>query len=725
MNFAASMAMSSRQVPALCETPLPTEAPSLQRLLEDLRQGLCVYDAQRRLVFFNQRYAELYDLHPGTLKVGMGLREVVDLRFAAGTGPNMTPVEYASWRERIAVDQRAVDSTVTLRNGRTIEIYHAPTSDGGWISTHNDVSDQVRAMQRLAASEARLRASEERLARAVDAGDDGLWDWNIVTGDTWFSDRWMTMLGYAPGELAGHVSTWETLVHPDDKGTALERLTAHFEERSPVYECEFRLRKRDGGWGWVLARGKVVSRDRSGRPLQIVGTHIDITVRKAAEAQIAHMARHDALTDLPNRAFFREHLDRRLAEVRRDGSSCALLCLDLDRFKAVNDGLGHLVGDALLREVAHRLRGLLEEDDVAARIGGDEFAILLSRAVSLPDATVVAERLVARFQNPMTVGQHRVDVGLSIGIAFAPAHGSTSEEILKRADLALLRAKTGGRRAAVPFDPTMDRDAQNRRDLEKDLSLALSRNEFVLHYQPQVRAQTGELLGFESLLRWQHPVRGLVGPAVFIPLAEETGLILALGDWVIAAACRAAAGWPQPVKIAVNLSPRQIVQVDLPDRVLAILAETGLAPQRLEFEITESVMINDVARALSVLRRLKAIGATIAMDDFGTGYSSLATLQVFPFDRIKIDRSFVGHVNDSHQAAAIVRAIMALGRSLNISVMAEGVETVDQLRFLMAEGCDEIQGHIVGQPSAVPHFKAELAPRSKRNSTSGARRIAR
>ncbi|MCJ2049337.1 putative bifunctional diguanylate cyclase/phosphodiesterase, partial [Methylobacterium sp. J-070] len=444
--------------------------------------------------------------------------------------------------------------------------------------------------------------------------------------------------------------------------------------------------------------------DCDGRALRFIGTQIDISARKAAEGQIAHMARHDGLTDLPNRALFYERLEGRLADLSTDDGSCAVLCLDLDHFKAVNDSLGHLAGDALLRAVAHRIRVVLRAEDTVARLGGDEFAVLMRKVGDLRRVEALAERLIDAVRAPVSFGEQQMQVGLSIGIALAPAHGVDGETLFKRADLALYRAKAEGRNTYRVFEPAMDEVVAERRDLERDLRHAIEGGELTLYYQPQVTTSGGDLVGFEALVRWMHPERGLVPPNAFIPLAEETGLILALGEWVLRAACREAARWERPLKVAVNLSPHQFQQADLAERVLAILTETGLSPMRLELEITETVIINDMARALGILRRLKALGISIAMDDFGTGYSSLATLQAFPFDKIKIDRSFVGHVEGSPQAAVIVRAVLGLGRSLGMSVVAEGVETEEQMRFLAAEACDEAQGYLIGRPQPIERF---------------------
>ncbi len=630
----------------------------------------------------------------------------------------------AAW-QRARAERRTFAAELRWRDPTGAYRWHkiviAPArQEGGvveWIGTALDIDDMVRAREAL-------QASEERLALALDAGSDGLWDCDIATGVAWTSDRWWHMLGYTPGELPSHNSTWHALLHPDDRPEALEKLTAHLTGATPVFECEHRMRRKDGTWGWFHSRAKVVARGADGRATRIVGTHVDIGVRKEAESRIAHMAAHDALTDLPNRTLFRERLRRRLSETGRGAGACAVLCIDLDRFKEVNDALGHLAGDALLRQVSLRLRASLAPQDMAARLGGDEFTVLLAAVDGPGDAMARAQALIREIGRPIRLGDQSVEIGASIGIAVSPADGTDKETIVRRADLALYKAKAEGRNAARAFDPAMDLALAERRQLEADLRRAIAQDELVLHYQPQVRpgqgspvegpptgGQTlgGQLVGFEALVRWQHPSRGLVPPGVFIPLAEETGLVVALGEWVLRAACREAACWARPLKVAVNLSPRQFQQVDLPERVLSILTETGLSPDRLEIEVTETVIINDMARAMTILRRLKSFGIRIAMDDFGTGYSSLATLQAFPFDAIKIDRSFVSQLERRPAAAVIVRAVLGLGRSLGIGVVAEGVETEAQRRFLIEEGCTEMQGYLFGKPQPAAQFAGMVA----------------
>ncbi|MDE4911197.1 MULTISPECIES: EAL domain-containing protein [Methylobacterium] len=679
---------------------LREKAKLLDTVLDTMDQGLMMIDAAGVVQVCNARALTLLDLPPALMRTRPTFEAVRQYQIAQGEfGAACETLR--RWVAARGLERRAHTYERERPNGTVLEIRTVPLPDGGAVRTFTDITARKRA-------EETLQVSETRLALAQDAGSDGLWDCDLTTGEAWSSDRWWGVLGYEPGELASHAQTWRALLHPEDAGAAERALIEHLSGRAPTFACEHRMRRKDGTWAWMMTRGKVVARAADGRALRFIGTQIDISARKAAEGQVAHMARHDGLTDLPNRALFYERLEIRLADLHLHGGACAVLCLDLDRFKAVNDSLGHAAGDFLLRAVAHRIRAVLRAEDMVARLGGDEFAVLVADAGDPAHAETLAARLIAAVQAPIRFGKQRLKVGLSVGIAQAPGHGPDSETLFRRADLALCRAKAEGGNTHRVFEPTMDEAEAARRDLERDLRQAIEGDELILHYQPQVSTATGRLVGFEALVRWEHPTRGLVPPNAFIPLAEESDLILLLGEWVLRAASREAARWSRPLKVAVNLSPRQFQQADLPERILAILTETGLAPTRLELEITETLIINDMARALGILRRLKAFGISIAMDDFGTGYSSLATLQAFPFDKIKIDRSFVGHVEVSAQAAVIVRAVLGLGRSLGMSVVAEGVETDAQMRFLAAEACDEAQGYLISKPQPIEHFAEQI-----------------
>jgi diguanylate cyclase (GGDEF)-like protein len=405
------------------------------------------------------------------------------------------------------------------------------------------------------------------------------------------------------------------------------------------------------------------------------------------------MARHDALTGLPNRVAFADDLANAVRRAARDGSA-AVMCLDLDRFKSVNDTLGHPAGDALLKQVAARLKGCVRETDTVARFGGDEFAIIQTQAEQPEAATVLAHRLIEALSAPYDLHGHQAVIGVSIGIALAPADGTDPEILLKNGDMALYRAKSEGRGSFRFFEPEMDARMQARRRLELDLRRAVARNEFEVFYQPIINVDLQTISSFEALIRWHHPERGLVSPAAFIPLAEEIGLIDTIGRFVLQQACRDAASWPDEIKVSVNLSPVQFKNATLLEAVTTALALSGIAPQRLELEITEGVMLMETESTLALLHQLHALGVLIAMDDFGTGYSSLGYLQSFPFDRIKIDGSFIRNINKDDSSLAIIRAVAGLSRSLGMATTAEGVETEEQLERLRREGCREIQGFL-------------------------------
>jgi diguanylate cyclase (GGDEF)-like protein/PAS domain S-box-containing protein len=444
-----------------------------------------------------------------------------------------------------------------------------------------------------------------------------------------------------------------------------------------------------------------------------VATHEDITERRRAEAKISHMALHDELTDLPNRRFFLEEIENRLAHLERD-HKFAVLCFDLDRFKSVNDTLGHIFGDKLLRQVAERLHPCLREGDAVARMGGDEFAIIQGSLTEPTEITALAARLIETINAPFDLDGHHVVVGASIGIAVAPTDAADADQLLKNADMALYRAKAEGRGTYRFFEPKMDALMRARRVLELDLRKALINGEFELYYQPLVNLASDEISAFEALLRWNHPERGLVAPLEFISLAEETALVVPIGEWVLRQACREAVKWPSHISVAVNVSPAQFTRPNLSQVVMSALAGSGLAAQRLELEITESVLLLGSDSTLATLHQLRKMGVRISMDDFGTGYSSLSYLRSFPFDKIKIDRSFVHDVSSNEDSMAIIRAVTALGASLRMTTTGEGVETQEELDYLKREGCIEAQGYFFSQPKPAGEIYKMLESRTDR-----------
>ncbi len=527
----------------------------LQTVLNNMSQGVLMFDSETRLVFCNHRYVEMYRLSSEAARPGCLLRDLLGQRIEAGTFSGDADDYILKLIEAMA-EGRTYSTTVTLPDGRSFLIESKPLAAGGWIATHEDVTERLR--------------SEER---------------------------------------------------------------------------------------------------------------------------IAHMARHDALTDLPNRVLLRDRLEHEVKRVKR-GECLAVLCLDLDQFKGINDALGHPIGDDLLKLVAGRLRGCTREPDTVARLGGDEFAIIMTQMQEPGDAAVLARRIRESIIKPYQIDGHQIVTDISIGISVAPFDGTEPDQLLKNADMALYGAKADGRGTFRFFEPEMDTRMKARRELEMDLRHAIASKEFELYYQPLVNLQKNEITAFEALLRWNHPKRGVTSPADFIPVAEETGLIVPLGEWVLRTACAEAINWPGHVKVAVNLSAAQLNSRNLLSMVTTSLTESGLPPSKLQLEITETVLLQNTFSTLATLHELQKLGVQIALDDFGTGYSSLSYLRSFPFDKIKIDKSFVQDLANGTEPLAIVNAVANLAKCLNMTSTAEGVETKQQLETLQAVGCTEMQGYL-------------------------------
>ena len=536
----------------------------------------------------------------------------------------------------------------------------------------------------------RSELETDRMRDLADASVEGLLvcDGEVIVS---INRSFSQLTGLSNGHLAG--KKLESCI-PDQ----IARIELLSRPNEPV---ETELRHRDGSLTPVeLILRPIVF---AGRPHQVVAVR-DLKARKEAEQHIYFLAHHDALTSLPNRSHFNARVDQEIAAMI-PGNRLAVLCLDLDRFKEVNDLFGHAAGDKVLQVVATRVTAVLGERHMLARLGGDEFAILMPDIAGPAAASQFAETILEALRMPGSDEPSDSHIATSIGIAICPDDAADRQALLTHADTALYRAKTEGRNTYRFFEAKMGAEVRERRMLEHDLRLAMSRGELRLAYQPQQEAKSGDVVGFEALLRWKHPVRGEISPAVFIPIAEETGTILQIGDWVLRTACREAASWPQQLKIAINVSAVQLYNTGFVQELHEVLLETGLSPRRLEVEITETALVRDFNRTLAMLRQIKALGVAIAMDDFGTGYSSLSNLRAFPFDRIKIDRSFIKSVNSNGQAATIVRAVLGLGRGLGLPVLAEGVETGAELQFLQDEMCDEVQGYLLGRPAAIGNFR--------------------
>jgi diguanylate cyclase (GGDEF)-like protein/PAS domain S-box-containing protein len=554
---------------------------------------------------------------------------------------------------------------------------------------------------RTAREAARLRSSENRFRQLADATFEGILihiGGRIVDANAAIAK----LIGRPLDKLVGS----QVMDYVADASRPI--LKKHMETEIDA-ACEVELKAGDD----TLVPAEVLTRtiQSDEGPATVLAIR-DISERKAAEERIRHMAHHDHLTGLPNRRMFIDRLAQVLARSKRDGTTVAVLCLDLDRFKHVNDLGGHAAGDELLKQVARRLGDCIRTEDTASRLSGDEFAVI-QVGVAHPDGPgIMAERLVKAIGKPFDLGGQQTMIGTSIGIALYPGDAEEGEDLVRAADTALYRAKEAGRGTFRFFEAEMDVRLQERRLLERDLRQALATEQLRVHYQPLADCGGGSIVGFEALVRWNHAERGFISPVEFIPLAEECGLIMPLGAWVLRRACSDAATWPDDKLVAVNLSPAQFRHADLAKEILAVLRETGLAPNRLELEVTESLLIDDPDRVLATLQVLKEAGVRISLDDFGTGYSSLSYLQRFPFDKIKIDRSFVSQMEKNADSMSIIRAVIALGKSLRIKITAEGVETEAQLGLLQAENCDLVQGYLLGKPMAKEDLGKMLAEAS-------------
>jgi diguanylate cyclase (GGDEF)-like protein/PAS domain S-box-containing protein len=562
------------------------------------------------------------------------------------------------------------------------------------------------AIERRRSAEA-LRKSQERYALAVRGANDGLWDWDLDSDKIFYSQRWKSMLGFAEADIGTSTSEWFDRIHPDDRPPFRRHLEAHLAGDSDHFEFEHRMRNLDGEYLWVLARG-VAIRDGRGKAYRMAGSQTDITARKKAEHQLQHDALHDGLTGLANRVLFMDRLACALADLqRRAQPNFAVLFFDLDRFKNINDSLGHTVGDKLLVGIARRLEHFLRPGDTVARLGGDEFAILIHRVDDASGAIHVADRIQDVLNMSFSIDGHDVIVTASIGIAHSSTGYTNPEEILRDADIAMYRAKAEGKARYEVFDRDMHQSAVALLKLETELRRSVHSGDFVMNYQPIVSLEHGRIVGFEGLVRWQHPERGIVTPSHFIAIAEETGLIVPLGWWVLRESCTQTRRWQRdfpsdpPLWISVNMSGKLFMRSDMVDELLGILEETGLDPKNLRIEVTENVVMDHAETAVRNLMELRSMGIKLSVDDFGTGYSSLSYLQRFHYDSLKIDRTFVSQLGVPGESRAIVETILNLANSLGIGVVAEGIETADQVDRLREMQCSHGQGYWFARPLAV------------------------
>jgi len=648
----------------------------LREAIDILPQGIVFLDAEGRYILWNKKYADIYSTSADLFAPGARLEDTIRIGVQRGDYPDAIGREEEWLSERLARLYRPGDRhEQKLADGRVILIEERLTEDGGIIGLRVDITE---LKQREASF--RLLFDSNPVPMIVCARDD-----ERIVG-----------VNAAAAEHYGYSRT-------EFESLTIRNLQAF--DSDPPWACD---RSHDEQaartWKHVRADGTLIdlaiySRELvyNDRPAVLLAL-MDITERKRAEARLAFLAQHDALTGLPNRKMLRQQMDEKLQRTRRNADRVAVLVLGVDNFKVVNDTLGHGIGDRLLRAVGKRLRSILREQDLLARLNSDEFAIVESGLARPEDAVTLARRLLDALADPFLIDAHGLSIGATIGIAMAPGDGDDFERLLKNADMALSRAKTESRGSFGFFEADLDARAQIRRRIENDLREAIQHDVLRPHYQPLIDLSSGRIIGFEALVRWPHPERGMIPPVEFIPVAEETGLISALGRMMLRRACMDAAAWPDDVRVAVNLSPLQFRVGNVLAEVMEVLQQTGLPPRRLELEITETLVLEKSDQVLATLHALRALGVRISMDDFGTGYSSLSYLRSFPFDKIKIDRSFVKDLAGNREAQAIIRSIVSLGRGLGVTITAEGVETEAELRCLRAEGCPEGQGYLFSRP---------------------------
>jgi diguanylate cyclase (GGDEF)-like protein/PAS domain S-box-containing protein len=614
---------------------------------------------------------------------------LVSLRLARSIGDPL--VKLAAVARHVSTDKDYSVRALIRSGGET----------GLLVDSFNNMLSQIESREEaLKDALGSLQESEERYALAARGANDGLWDWNLATGEIYFSPRWAHMLGFSESETWSSQEEWFSHIHVGDRERVHTEITAHCDGKAHEFVSEYRMRHKNGGYIWTLSRGIAV-RDSTGKAIRMAGSQTDITEGKVV----------DPLTRIPNRLYFIDRLESAIETARQQNTAFAVLFVDLDQFKVVNDSLGHAAGDELLIDVAGRLRASIRsgarrggsEQSVVARIGGDEFAILLGDVQPEADASFVAARILGRLGEPFYFEGHRMLVSASIGIALGST-GDTPEQLLNNADTAMYHAKTNGKARFEFFNEGLREKGVTCFEIESGLRKAIDENQLVVHYQPIVSASDNHLCGFEALVRWNHPERGLISPSEFIPVAEGSDLIVLLGRWVLVESCRQMAEWHKsfapspPLTISVNVSARQLSDSCLVEDVEFALAESGLNPESLSLELTESSIMGNTEQTLAILGRLKAMNVRLEIDDFGTGYSSLSRLQRLPFDTLKIDRSFIRDLSASNGSLDIVKAIMQLAQSLRLEVIAEGVESEEQLCSLRQLGCDHIQGFLFSKP---------------------------
>ncbi len=681
----------------VAEEGLAQETQLTEAVLDNVSGAFYLVAADGRILRWNAAFADA---------IGRSPAEIRAMRPADFISPGDRDLVEATLRDviergrEITIEAEIVDREGNVRpyllSGRPIDL-------GGrrcMIGVARDITLKRRTEQQM------VRA-KERLDLALTSSSLALWDWDLAANKVYFNENWAVLLGEPPRESifsGGEVMQWS---HPDDRQVLEVAIGNASKGVAESFDCEYRVANAAGEWIWVHWRGKVTQRDGAGRAVRMTGTSTNISKRKRAEERAEYLATRDALTGLPNRVLLHDRLEQGVFNAARHHTGFAFMFIDLDRFKTINDSLGHHVGDELLKGVAERLSACVRASDTVARLGGDEFAVILENLRDDDDegAQQVAEKMIAAMAAPMTIENQPLNTSCSIGISLFPADGRDSATLMKNADVAMYYAKEKGRNNYQFFSADMNARAQERLSVENYLRLALRRNELVLHYQPRMKVATGELVGVEALIRWQHPRRGLLLPGKFIEVAEDSGLIVPIGEWVLATACAQMRAWRKvrpALALSVNLSVGQIRDGDrLYGAVAQALERSGLQGEALELELTESHLMQNIEEKAALLMRLGDLGVGIAIDDFGTGYSSLSYLKKLPVDSIKIDSSFVRDIEVDANDKAIIQAILAMAHSLQLSVVAEGVETPGQFRALQVLGCDEYQGFLES-PALTP-----------------------
>ena len=670
---------------------LESEKHRLDTALNNMTQGLVLYDASARIVICNQRYLDMYQLSTEIAKPGCHFYDLIQHRKDTGSFDGDVDAFCSNIMRNVA-EGKITHTVMESGDGRSALIVNKPLAKGGWVATIEDITERRNLELERDRNYAFLRQIIDHIPTQITVKDvrDRRYLLANRVAENQLGLPHETIVGKTAFDLFPK-ATADAVTADDDR--SLQSPDGLFLDEhpweSPGLGKRFNTSRRIG------------IRDQTGKAQYLINVVEDVTERRRADEKIAHLAHYDALTDLPNRVLFREQIERELQRTGR-GEQFALLYIDIDEFKGINDSLGHHVGDELLKAVAARIKNCIRETDLIARLGGDEFAVIQTAVEDTADVVEFVTRIHEAIRQPYQCLGHQLSTDASIGIALAPQDGTDLDQLVKNADLAMYAAKAGGRRTHRFFEPTMDASAKARLTMEQDLRQALVDGGFEIHYQPLVNLQRDEVIGCEALLRWRHPERGMVSPAEFIPVAEDTGLIIELGEWVLRTACAEAATWPDHIRVAVNVSPVQLKSQTLALKIMGALAASGLPASRLELEITEAVLIHDDEAALAILHQLRAIGVRIALDDFGTGYSSLSYLKRFPFDKIKIDRCFISDIAEIDGSSAIVQAVVNIAAARNMTTTAEGVETQQQKEMLRTLGCTEMQGYLfsAAKPSA-------------------------